>query len=152
MDVVEATTSTGSRTPRRTGTFPRILRGAGMRRARAGGPRGRGVPLSHADRSRGFPSRIRILQSDGPCLQQRFEVGEDLGPATRHRLDELRRLSLDGMRDGEPDGGATRLQLHRADRVALGLELGPFLMPPSDHQPSLWFGLDDLSGVADGAI
>ena len=36
-------------------------------------------------------------------VKQRFEIGKNLGPSARNRLDELRFSALDGISDGEAD-------------------------------------------------
>jgi hypothetical protein len=54
-------------------------------------------------------------------------------PRAGHRLDEIRGLALDGVGDEELDRGSIRSQLHRAVRLAFGLEFGLVLMLPADH-------------------
>src|SRR5579862_656346 len=95
---------------------------------------------------------VSLLQSDGARLHQRFEVGEDLRPAARYRRDQLGRIALDGVRYGELDRSASGFQLHRAQRVTFGLELGILLVPPANHQTARWLGLDDLPGIGDTPV
>jgi hypothetical protein len=97
-------------------------------------------------------ARVGLEQRDRPRLQQRLQVGEDLRPAARHRRDQLRGLALDRVGDGEPDRACGGLQLHRAERRALGLELRLVLVQPADHQAPRRVGLDDLAGVGDATV
>src|SRR5689334_24416269 len=61
---------------------------------------------------------------DRAGLEQRFQVGEDLRPAIRHRDDELRILALHAVGDRQLHRPARHwLQLHGAEAPALGLEL-----------------------------
>src|SRR6185312_15051482 len=81
---------------------------------------------------------------------KRLEVGEDLRPAAGDRDDEFRGVALDGVGDGKPDGRSEALQLQRAQRLALRLQLGLGLMTPADHQPPWRLGFEDLARIGDG--
>src|SRR4029077_7376411 len=84
---------------------------------------------------------IRVLQNGGAGLQQGLQVGDDLRPAAGYRLDEFRGCALDRVGDGEFDRRSAGFQLHRAQRLAFGLELGLELVLPADHQAPRRLGL-----------
>src|SRR5262252_2991145 len=95
---------------------------------------------------------IRVLQNCRASLQQGLQVGDDLRPATGHRLDEFRGFALDGVGDGKLDRRSTGFHFHRAQRLAFGLELWLVLVLPADHQASWRLGLNDFSCVVDATF
>src|SRR5690348_11702462 len=97
-------------------------------------------------------ARIRIRHHRRARLEERLQVRQDLRPATRHGVDEFRRVALDGVRDAEPHDGTDRLELVRTTRLALGLDLGLALMLPADHEPPRRVGFDDAAVIEQLAV
>ena len=67
-------------------------------------------------------------------------------------LDQLRLRLRHRVRDGQLYGTVGRLELHRAARVAFGVELGAPFVAPFEHQPLRRVDLDDGAAVGNASI
>src|SRR5919109_5692528 len=94
-------------------------------------------------------SGVSFLQSDGTCLQQGLQVGDDLRPAAGYRINQFRGFALDSVGDGELDRRSSGFQFHRAERRSFRFELGLVLVMPANNQAPWRVSLDDLAGVED---
>src|SRR6516165_7008245 len=85
-------------------------------------------------------------------FEQRFEARQDFWPANRNRTDQLGAGLVDFVHDRQLHDLARLLDLNRAARVALFVQLGPELVAPSEDQPLRLLDLDNLARVSDPAI
>src|SRR5579862_5447011 len=95
---------------------------------------------------------IRFCQDDLAGLKQRFHVRQNLGPASRNSLNELRLSVLDRMRDRQPNSIAVGLKLDRAESKALGSQLRPELVPPLQLNPLRLLEFENLPRVRHSSI
>ena len=98
-------------------------------------------------------------ERDVAGFEQRLEIGQDLRPAAGDRFDELGALAFELVADRELHRLAAavriivrRLDLHRAARVAFGLQLRLELVAPADDEALARHGLQNFAGIGDAAV
>src|SRR5215475_10459603 len=91
------------------------------------------------------------LQDDRAGLEERFEVRQDLRPAVRDGIDQFGAFTLDAVRSGQFHCVGDGLDLHGAERPALGLELG-LLVAPANAETLRRLKGDDLAGISHAAV